>query len=264
MTEVPSFDTPAGSVLVVGDWHGDRGAIDRALWAAQAAGVNLLIHLGDFGFHWPGDEGQFEYRVHRRLEELDMRMVVIDGNHDNHTYLAGLPEFEDGPLRCTRPRFAGESDRLLYAPRGARFEVDGVLFGALGGAFSIDLQWRTPHIDWWPDEAPSAGEAHAMAAAGPVDVLLTHDAPTSGRPPFPFMIRWDLDARSRAVSDLLEGVANEISPALVLHGHHHVRHTSKTETGIRVEGLADSTEYGNYALLDLSTLALTDLDERPE
>lgn len=257
------FETPSGTVLVAGDWHGDKAIVDRALGAAADAGTNLVLHLGDFGFCWPGDNGQYEYRVHQRLEALDMTMVVIDGNHDNHNYLHELHIHEEGPLRRTRPRFIGESDRLLYSPRGARFTVDDTLFGALGGAFSIDVNLRTPHLDWWPDEAPSIADGYRMVDDGHVDVLLTHDAPTTGRPPPAFPIPENLERRSRVTSDLLEEVVDAICPDLVLHGHHHVRHSTRTRTGIRVEGLADSTGYGNYVLLDLPTLGVTELDARP-
>lgn len=67
-----------------------------------------------------------------------------------------------GPDRdneCVPRRQAGESpegflslsDRVQWIPRGCRWVWNGVRFGAVGGAFSVDWRRRTPGDSWWPD-----------------------------------------------------------------------------------------------------------------
>jgi hypothetical protein len=65
----------------------------------------------------------------------------------------------------TRPDgFVEVTDRILWAPRGHRWTWQGVRFLALGGAFSIDRQYRkldSGRWGWFKEEVitPRAGEA---------------------------------------------------------------------------------------------------------
>ena len=52
----------------------------------------------------------------------------------------------------------------------------------MGGAYSVDRQWRVPFESWWPQEVPN-DEMRAMARekvaeVGSVDYVLTHCPPS--------------------------------------------------------------------------------------
>ena len=55
--------------------------------------------------------------------------------------------------------------------------IGGLTVGALGGAYSVDQEYRTAGKDWWPNEEPTTSEARKLMNGGPVDVLITHDVP---------------------------------------------------------------------------------------
>lgn len=56
--------------------------------------------------------------------------------------------------------------------------MEGLVVGGLGGAFSVDYHHRTEGKDWWPNEEPTQEEAEKLVAGGPLDILITHDAPS--------------------------------------------------------------------------------------
>lgn len=41
---------------------------------------------------------------------------------------------------------------------------------------SVDREYRTEGRDWWPNEAPTDGDADLAIQGGPVDLMISHDA----------------------------------------------------------------------------------------
>jgi hypothetical protein len=68
-------------------------------------GSSVIVHLGDFGF-WVRDPATRKYlfRVERSLAELDMLLLFVDGNHEDHDRLTALPLDPATGLRPQRIR----------------------------------------------------------------------------------------------------------------------------------------------------------------
>jgi hypothetical protein len=111
------------------------------------------LQIGDMGIGFrgvklPAQDGQ-NYPLNHRF---------IRGNHDN-------------PAECRRhPNYAGEY---------GYWDEEGLFF--LGGAWSIDQQWRTEGKNWWRDEEQdmsSLGNAGALYCHLKPRIVATHEAPT--------------------------------------------------------------------------------------
>lgn len=163
---------PGQRVAVIGDMHGDLPVLESILEHAHRASIQTAIQLGDFGF-WPGPHGQqYIAGVHQALDQLNMHMIVIDGNHDWHEYLQQLSAAGPGLYPVT--------ERLWYAARGTVFSLPGApRCLAAGGAHSVDWARRRSGVDWWPQETMSGTEINRCLDAGPVDVVFAHDCPTA-------------------------------------------------------------------------------------
>ena len=176
-------------LLFAGDWHGDEDWAAEVLDHAAKEGVAWVVQVGDFGFGFyrlgddptePGDWAPrcpFARHVSRLAAEAGVPVVFIDGNHDNHVLLARLAEHRD-PVGAEG--FVPVEDHLYWAPRGHRWEWDGVRFGALGGGYSADRRWRTKGLDFWTEEVTTASDVTRLGP-GPLDVLVTHDGPMTPR-----------------------------------------------------------------------------------
>lgn len=265
-------------MLFAGDWHGDEDWAATVIGRAVDMGAAWVVQVGDFGFGFfrlgddpevPGDWAPrcpFARGVSALAAESGVPVVFIDGNHDNPVLLARLAERRG----ATGPSgFVPVEDHLFWAPRGHRWEWDGVRFGALGGAFSIDRRLRTTGLDFWTAEVTSPADV-ARLGCDPLDVLVCHDGPTipDGFAPLPSPSQRKVDQASRAQ---VAAAVERTGPRLVVHGHWHLRYTAerpnarRREGGsgpdrapavTRVEGLASNLQHDDRALLALD-LAVT-------
>lgn len=113
------------------------------------------VQVGDFGLGFgPKDEAEF----------LDS---ILDSRDGNHRFIRGN---HDSPNECKN------SSHWI---KDGTFE-NGIMY--IGGAWSIDQDWRTAGIDWWPEEELSYLELDSLV--GIYDflrpkVMVTHTFPIS-------------------------------------------------------------------------------------
>jgi hypothetical protein len=151
---------------LVGDIHGKFNeysffnlGVGRYRHATDPAPPERSVQVGDFGIGFAS-----EY-WHNSVNDWMLKNPghrFIRGNHDD-------------PAKCKE--MAG------YIPDGT---IEGdVMY--IGGAWSIDKDFRTPGVDWWEDEELSIEEFNAIIdtyrLAKP-RVMITHDCPTQ--------VAWDM------------------------------------------------------------------------
>ncbi|MBQ7800400.1 MAG: metallophosphoesterase [Oscillospiraceae bacterium] len=160
-------------IYVTGDMHGELERFSqRAIKKLKAE--DTLIILGDFGFLWSG--GEEEEKNLEFIRNRKFKVLFLDGTHENHALLERYPETE----YCGgRVRDLGGNLKMLM--RGEIYNIEDKSIFTLGGGQSADLEFRTEGESWWPQELPSMEELDSarekLKAHGPVDFVLTHDAP---------------------------------------------------------------------------------------
>jgi hypothetical protein len=256
---LPEVDPRGRYVVLSGDWHGNtwwaRGVVERA----ARAGVHMLWQLGDAAFRWPGPgNDRFDRKVDKYLKDNDIHLLFCDGNHDPHARLRKLKLDDDG--------FAPLTDRIRYAPRGFRFMAGGRQVGVLGGAFSVDRDSRREGMTVWADLEEPTQEDVDRLGDDPLDILLTHEAPTGVQLRSQLRLPDDVVARANLSRDLVRQAMERTRPALLAHGHHHQRLTTeliRAEGGVtRVESLAADDMPRDAVLLDLETLRVGPLPRK--
>lgn len=205
-------------VAFLGDTHANTGPTLEVIEAVARAGVNTIVQCGDFGF-WPRfPSGQkFLRKVSKKCQEYDITLHWADGNHEDHSK---LPHHQVDPWE--------HHPNIVWHPRGTTSTFWDKKFLWLGGAVSVDKYHRTPGHDWFHNEIPDQEQWDRALTAGPVDVLITHDAPNGvslrGMPGV-------LDELERASAHMRFGISSVIettNPRLVVHGHWHQRLTTLT------------------------------------
>ncbi len=212
-------------VLVAGDTHGRLEQVRLLVMVAERENCGRIVQVGDFGF-WPHVE-PFHERVDRLAARAGLDFLWLDGNHENFDALERLVDVD-----ADAPQPMGE--RLWYLPRASTWEWAGCRFMALGGAYSIDKAHRVEGHSWWSQELLTREQVSRALDRGPVDVLLTHDAPDGVVPIVTSSYKGDEISRGnrRAISAVREAV----QPALLVHGHYHHRYTATIDRTL-VEGL---------------------------
>lgn len=234
-------------VAIFGDWHGDSGWALTAIRSAARKGVRTAIHVGDFGLDWPGAKrGRYEAKLNKYLMNLGITLVVSGGNHDNWDTLEKLLVEDDG--------LAVMRSNIRVLPRGGRSLIEGLVVGGLGGAFSVDYEYRTEGKDWWPNEEPTRQEAEALIAGGPLDILITHDAPAGVPLEGDFQLTPELSEKANKTRGLLREVVDAMAVPHLFCGHWHQRrvhelsHSNGKVTRVDVLNMENS-RHGNGVLV---------------
>ena len=246
-----ALDVPA-RIAVAGDWHGNMRYAPRAVAYAAREGADVIVHLGDLGYYVHSAAMEV---LATQLHRYRMRMLWVDGNHDDHPGIARLAPDQDGLHPVT--------DQVWHVPRGYRWIWGDVRFLALGGAHSIDRRRRTPGVDWWPQETITPTQANDAIDAGPADVMFTHDCPAGVVPagletnlPPDWLAEEPAADQHRA---LLGTVVDTVSPAWLWHGHYHARYTTTRLHPVRdcrVDGLGRDGDFlpDNVMVVDLADI----------
>jgi predicted phosphodiesterase len=236
---------------VVGDLHGNTVMAYKIMDAAEIEGVHVIFQVGDFGIWNKTDP--FLDEVNRVAGEKNIHWYVTLGNHENYDMVEEFQASAQGTfIKC-------RDNITLLGNKAGMFELDGIKFASLGGAYSIDRYSRKPGLSWWPQEMPTYADLDKLEALanvhGKADVLLTHDAPTS-------LPTWDgfikNDPASESSRNAMDTAYQIVRPDLWFHGHYHralkYKHYDATVIGLGADDKAmpvhsNKAEWGTVVLL---------------
>lgn len=238
-------------IAFAGDWHANsfwaRAAIDYA--AEQEADV--IVHLGDYGYEFTNE---FRRTVESALLRTGLTLFFVDGNHENFHKLYNWP-IKHGLRQVSK--------RVYHLPRGFSWIWNEVQFLALGGAFSVDRQWRVLNESWWAEETLTEMNIAYASAAGAVDVMVSHDCPSGvyipGLEQGAIMFPHDALVQANEHRHRLREVVDAIQPRFIWHGHYHRAYMTTHDFGygpVQVCGLdMDGVSLrANVMAVDLATL----------
>lgn len=138
---------------------------------------DYVIICGDFGGVWNNSNEEMYWR--EWLKEKNFTTLFVDGNHENHEL---LNQFEIHNWNGGKVHFINES--VIHLMRGQVYNIDGNKFFTMGGASSIDKQYRKEGKSWWKQEIPSKEEFDEALDNldknnWSVDYVLTHTTSTN-------------------------------------------------------------------------------------
>lgn len=163
-------------IYVTGDIHGGCTMNNIVEWEE---GKNLthddyLVIAGDFGIPWEFSitEDDLIYWI----ESRPWTTLFVDGNHERFSWWKDQPIEEWHGGRVQR---LSKYSRIRRLMRGEVFDFDGTTLFTMGGATSVDREWRIEGYSWWPEELPSEKEikyAREMldSVYWEVDYIVTH------------------------------------------------------------------------------------------
>jgi len=190
-------------MMLIGDVHGKWEKYADILKTHQP---ESSVQVGDFGVGFYGENPQRADALKDAMATYGGNNRFIRGNHDN-------------PDVCRE--YEG------WIPDATFDEDTGVFY--LGGAWSIDYQWRTQGIDWWEDEELSYDELQAaidVYERAKPRVVVTHECPEDI---VGYMMPWyKQDFRSRT-RDALGSMWSLHKPQLWVFGHWHSSVTASFE-----------------------------------
>ena len=202
------------AIYITGDTHGNIDCQKFNNPYFPAAEGDYVIICGDFGAVWDGTEE--EQKLLDWYNDKPWTTLFCDGNHDNFDLLSKYPveEWNGGKIHRIRPK-------VLHLMRGQVFTIEGKTFFVMGGASSIDKEYRTEGLNWWAEEIPSLcemdeGFANLEKVRYKVDYVITHSAPTT------VLTSINPTYKTDAVTRYLETVRQTVKFGWHYFGHYHI------------------------------------------
>jgi calcineurin-like phosphoesterase family protein len=228
-------------VMFVGDTHMATREITRINILAREHEVDKIIQVGDFGYTFASEF------LNEIAGSNPIPWYFIRGNHDSTEWIkqaANVKDMWSGPT-------VQVSDNLFWIPDGSVLKLGHTWCAFVGGAASIDREYRQDYVSWWPDEEPHPNCLDRLRDKGKiVDFLISHDLPES-------LVKYQWSGpkiqhnESHRVRVLLDEALDLTGATNVIHGHWHRQYSRIHEHSIKVYGLGRDGMKDNHIILDM-------------
>lgn len=209
-------------VYFTGDNHGSPFKLQVFCRYMELTEKDTIVILGDVGANYYG--GKRDKQFKEQIAKLAPTIFCIHGNHEQRP--ANIPsykakEWNDGPVW-----YEEEYPNLLFARDGNIYVIDGVRYLVIGGAFSVDKNYRLSRgYGWWADEQPSeeikARVGRRVANSG-LDVILSHTCPFKYEPREAFLPGIDQSEVDSSTEEWLDTIEESVDYKAWFCGHWHI------------------------------------------
>ena len=214
-------------IYITGDTHGDFDRVKEFCQKMDTSKEDILIVLGDVGLNYYGGRRD---RIRKMLvEALPITMLCIHGNHEQRpdTLSGYTTTLWHGGTVWVEEGFPS----ILFAKDGEVYQLAGKDALVIGGAYSVDKEYRLARgFGWWESEQPSAEtkayvESVLEKRKWAVDVVLTHTVPIRYEPTEVFLPFIDQSKVDKSTENWLGEIEARLKYDRWYCGHYH---TSKT------------------------------------
>mgnify|MGYP004657922123 FL=1 len=189
-------------LYITGDTHGD-------FYRFGHLGLNeddIMIILGDVGINYYLDE--YDKKLKKRLKRYNFKFFCIQGNHEERP--ENISSYHEVEMFGGKVFVEDEYPNLIFAKNGELYNIDGKSILVIGGAYSIDKDYRiSKGYPWFKDEQLTEQERLDILdkySGKHVDIILSHTCPLKYEPKESFK----LSLPQIAVDKSMEYFLNEV------------------------------------------------------
>ena len=208
-------------VYITGDMHRDFRRLVYFCFENNTSKDDIMIILGDAGINYYGID---DNRLKRQLSTLDITLFCIHGNHERRP--ENIKSYKEKEFKGGMVYFEEEYPNILFAKDGEVYDFDGKSVLVIGGAYSVDKDYRIANnLGWWDDEQPSEDTKNKvldMLDKGlGVDIVLTHTCPYKYLPYEVFLEGIDQSKVDQTTEKFLDVVEDKLNYKKWYCGHFH-------------------------------------------
>ena len=233
------------SYYVTGDCHGNIYNIIHFLNYKTTTTDDVMILLGDAGLNYYLNDR--DKRNKEILSEYPVTYLCIHGNHEARP--ESIASYTTKIWHGGVVFYEEEYPYILFARDGEVYDMDGSKVIAIGGAYSIDKEFRImAGLPWFSDEQPSDAvktyveqqlENHNWC----VDYVLTHTCPLKYQPTELFLSSYDQSKVDRSTEEWMSDIEKKLTYKKWYFAHYHAN-KSYNDAEMLFEGIKEMGKEG--------------------
>lgn len=204
-------------IYITGDIHRDFSRI----YKLEKDIDNMLIVLGDVGINYYLNEEDKNYKEY--LKKHKLKLFCVRGNHEERP--ENISTYKEVEMFGGKVFIEEEYPNLIFAKDGETYNIDGKKILVIGGAYSIDKQYRLLHgYKWFKDEQLTKKEMDTIldkVNGKHFDIVLTHTCPYKYEPREVFMQGLDQSKVDKSMEHFLDKIEENINYDKWYCGHYH-------------------------------------------
>ena len=205
-------------IYITGDTHRDFSRF----YKLEKDTDNMLIVLGDVGINYYLNEEDKNCKEY--LKKLKLKLFCVRGNHEERP--ENISTYKEVEMFGGKVFIEEEYPNLVFAKDGETYNIDGKKILVIGGAYSVDKQYRLLHgYEWFKDEQLTEIEMDNILnkiKGMHFDIVLTHTCPYKYEPREVFMRGLDQTKVDKSMEKFLDVVESSITYDKWYCGHYHI------------------------------------------
>ena len=204
-------------IYITGDTHRDFSRLDKMEFNKD----DMLIILGDAGINYCLNEEDKMFKEY--LKKYNVKMFCIRGNHEERP--ENIRTYKEIDMFGGRVYIEEDYSYLIFAKDGEEYNIDGKRVLVIGGAYSVDKEYRLMYgYKWFRDEQLTKEEMDIIynrVKEKHFDIVLTHTCPYKYEPVEVFLSGIDQSKVDKSMEHFLDKIEDSIKYDKWYCGHYH-------------------------------------------
>ena len=211
-----------GKFYITGDTHGNFNRIDYFCQRFETSKEDILCILGDAGINYYLNKK--DYMLKQVLQDMPITFFCIHGNHEERPF--NISTYITKKWNGGTVYYEEEFPNILFAKDGEIYNINGKSVLVIGGAYSVDKEYRLlKGWSWFKDEQPNKEIVKyiekQITKQRHFDIVLTHTCPIETEPRHMFLPFIDQSKVDKTTELLLQRIADWITFDNWYFGHFH-------------------------------------------
>ena len=208
-------------IYITGDTNGDFHRFNHL----NLNDEDMMIILGDVGINYYLDE--YDKKLKERLSKYNFKFFCIQGNHEERP--ENISSYHEVGMFGGQVYIEDEYPNLIFAKNGELYNLNGKSILVIGGAYSIDKDYRIiKGYPWFKNEKSSELERKSILekyTGRHVDIILSHTCPLKYEPKESFKLSLPQELIDKSMENFLNEVEEKIDYDKWYCGHYHIEKT---------------------------------------
>ena len=204
-------------IYITGDTHRDFSRLNRIKFKEE----DMLIILGDAGINYCLNEEDNRFKEY--LKKYNVKMFCIRGNHEERP--ENISTYKEIDMFGGKVFIEEDYPYLIFAKDGEEYNIDGKSVLVIGGAYSVDKEYRLMYgYKWFKDEQLTKEEMDTIynkVKGKHFDIVLTHTCPLKYEPVEVFLSGIDQSKVDKSMEHFLDKIEEKVKYDKWYCGHYH-------------------------------------------